>query len=51
MPSPIYLGLLEVAVVLRVVLRAFFKDQGELLGKKGLGASKDPVTKDLTERP
>lgn len=51
MPSPIHLGFLEAAVVLRLGLTAFLKDQGELRGKKGLGASKDPVTEDLTERP
>lgn len=38
-------------MVLGLVLTAFLKHQGKLLGKKGLGASKDPVTEDLTERP
>lgn len=49
--SSIYLVFLETAVVLRLVLTAFLKLWGELLGKKELGASKDPVTEDLTERP
>jgi hypothetical protein len=38
-------------VALKLVLTAFLKLQGELLGKKELGASKDPVTEDLAERP
>ena len=38
-------------MVLGLVLTAFLRLQGELLGKKELGASKDPVTEDLAERP
>lgn len=49
--SSIPLGFLEPIVVLRLVLTAILKLQGELLGKKELGASKDPVTEDLAERP
>lgn len=36
--SPIHLGFLEAAVALRLVLTTFLKLQGELLGKKELGA-------------
>jgi hypothetical protein len=49
--SSIHLGFPEAPVALKLVLTAFLKLQGELLGKKELGASKDPVTEDLAERP